>query len=41
MSSYIYYKCGCSFSITDGEWDNIELCKKHEKEIDIEDYEVK
>ena len=36
-TSYLYFNCGCSFSVEDGEWDNEKLCKYHEKKICKED----
>jgi len=33
MTSYIYFDCGCSFNVTEGDWSVEELCKKHKKEV--------
>jgi len=33
MSSYLYFDCGCSFSVDEGVWYNEGLCTKHEKEL--------
>lgn len=41
MTSYIYYDCGCEYSITEGDWANENLCSEHSKIIDKEDNEDK
>lgn len=38
MTSYLYFKCGCSFDVTEDDWECGELCDKHKKELDEEDF---
>lgn len=38
MTSYIYFDCGCGFYVDDNQWDCEDLCKKHRKILDKEDY---
>lgn len=40
MASYIYFDCGCTFSVDEGNWFNEELCAKHKKSVCKEDLEA-